>query len=141
MAMLSWQIGKVELRELTNLCEHLTVWSWASWKRGIGNLAEHWYYSIEELARTTLFYSIGFNEPLCSGQGLKISHHFWEMHFEKVFEKCCNVSPTLLTEGKGAENTKEKSRQCLMAIMSFCRLKELGKISIGNITNVATSPN
>jgi hypothetical protein len=60
---------------------------------------------------------------------------------EKVFEKCCNVSPTLLKEGKGAENTKEKSRQCFMGIMSFCRLKGLGKISIGNISNVATSPN
>jgi hypothetical protein len=34
MAMLSWQIGKLELREMI-------MWSWATWKRGMGNLAEH----------------------------------------------------------------------------------------------------
>ncbi len=111
------------------------MWSWATWKHGIRNLAEHIGYSIKAACKNNLVLQHGLNESLCSGQGLKLVTTSWKCAFlKKVFEKCCNVSPTILEEGKGAENTKEKSRQCFMAIMSFCRLPELGKISRGNIS-------
>ncbi len=45
MARLYWQSGNSG--KWCSGCEHLTMWSWASWKRGIGNLAQGWESIVE----------------------------------------------------------------------------------------------
>lgn len=87
MAMLSWQIGKVGTQgKWWSGCEHLTIWSWATWKRGIGNLAEHRVFH-KGACKNNLVFTAWIKWTSLFRAGIKISHHLLEMRFpEKVYD-------------------------------------------------------
>jgi hypothetical protein len=61
------------------------MWSWANLKHGIGNLAEHRVLFHKRACKNNLVLQHGLNEPLCSGQGLKLVTTSWKCAFLKKY--------------------------------------------------------